>query len=309
VRRGLALAAVGAAAVVFGQTPYVTRLESPSGPLIIEGAVHQTTHQTTDSTTYDGTGNPVVFERPEQGLTLSANHVTLRFKPSEEDKDYVLESGTFIGKAHYHSDTIAADKALIADKKPVPKRPSAVQLDLVSERFDYAGTATEGTMTLPLPLALENDSAGTHTVKKKVNKVDVTGPEDFKQSFTLDGSSGTIVLDPGAKTPDKNRLKKGSVAGPVTFHFTRAAKGPGDLDFVTSKLDGTSDNLSFDFTTPNPTVTLEGHVVTTVTNGVFVATDNSSRTVITLDPTFKVIGIEAIGEPATTHLHRVGGPL
>jgi hypothetical protein len=263
---------LGCAVVAVAQDPVLVHLNSKGGPLILHGRHYSDKTDEEGVHTFDGTGNPVIFERPEQGVTLSANHSILHFAPTE-DADYVLKEGQFIGNAHYHSDTSVADKALLEDKKPLPKRPEQSILDLVSE----------------------------------VKTVELTGPETFDQNFTLDGSSGIVVLDPSPKTPDKKRLRKGSIEGPVHFHLIRNSQGPGDIQVVTDTTDGTADHLDFDFTGTTPTVTAEGHVVIKGNNGGFDGTFYSDKTVITLDDTLKVKTIDSSGGPTNSTLKKIGG--
>lgn len=298
---------VAAVAVTIVQHPLNFQFDSPNGRIIGRNADHYEANQNEDGT-YDfkGSGHPMIIERPAQGVTLSANDAsgTLRQLP---DHNFLLEKGAFVGAAKMVSDSQAADAYLTANGKNPKPHASNQRNELDSERFDYTGTEESGTLTAPLSLTLTGHSFGTHQVTRKIKGVNVNGPEDFDQTTNIEAAKGNVTFDPQPATPEKQRLKKGDLAGPVKMNVVRSVKGPGDAKAVIDTIDTVSDHVEFDFTTTPRTITATGHVVVTDDDGAYKKTFNAERVVLTVDENMRVTNIHAEGNPGSSTIHANGG--
>ncbi len=292
----------GFALAMQGESVYTSRDES----FVVRNVAHQTTHTEDDGIlVFSVQGAPAIIERKDSGLTMSGRSITGHAAPDE--KSYYLVDGQFSGTAQLLQDSVLEDGFRKAHNLPLAKRSSEDRTELDTERFDYLGTRTEGTVAIPGVLTMTMHSVGTRTVKKKVKGVDVTGPEIFDQMSTLNAMSGSIALDPRPGTAPEKQLRKGELAGPVKLHVTRGAKGPGDVSVVVTNLDLTADKMSLDFTGAERKITLTGHIVITGDNTVFGGTTRADKAVVVVDEKFRVKSIDTTGDPTDTQIKKVGG--
>lgn len=279
---------------------------SPDESLVIRNVAHGSTHQELDSPlAFDASGTPVIIERKDRGLTMSASHISGNVM-QEGNSAYLLD-GQFVGSAQLIQDTASQDDFRKAHQLPPIKHTGDSRTQLDTERFDYKGDQTEGTVTAPSAIVMTMHLVGTHDVKRKVKGVDVTGPETYDQNNTLNAASGTITLDPRPSTAPEKQLKKGELAGFVKLHLVRGAKGPGDEKVVITTMDLSADKMSFDFTGAKRTITITGHVVVTGDNTAFAGTMNADQAVIVVDDNFRIKSIDTTGSPTVTNLRKVGG--
>jgi hypothetical protein len=279
---------------------------SPDESFVIRNTTHSSAHTDEDThLAFEGTGTPVIIERKDRGLTMSANHLSGHAVP-QGNSAYLLD-GQFAGSAQMLQDTQSQDAFLKAHNLPPIKHTGDSRTQLDTERFDYKGDPTEGTVTIPGAIVMTMHMVGTHDVKRKVKGVDVTGPETYDQNNTLNAASGTITLDPRPSTVPENQLKKGELTGPVKLHMVRGAKGPGDEKVVITTMDLSADKMSFDFTGAKRTITITGNVVVTGDNGAFAGTMNADQAVIVVDDNFRIKSTDTTGSPTVTNLRKVGG--
>jgi hypothetical protein len=159
----------------------------------------------------------------------------------------------------------------------------------------------EGLLTLPSKLRVRSDTAGARTIKKDNKDLAQT----FTQNLDLTGSSGTISLDPNAKTTATN-LKKGTIEGTVDFNFKRIETTAGVKEPEETTLVGKGDRLVFDFTGAERTITLVGNVHL-VGTGSFNGETNVDKLIITVDEKLQPIRYETSGNPSTTKVKTGGG--
>ncbi|MGV3615638.1 MAG: hypothetical protein ACO1SV_09925 [Fimbriimonas sp.] len=190
------------------------------------------------------TGNPVVLEDTERGLTITGKAMTVRIRLNPKTRKYVLEEATVADGSRVLFDSEAAYKNAVEFKKtPAPKKPDAFQrTQLDSDAILYRVQGNEGLLTLPHPLTVVSDSRGD--VVKTENGQTTRVP--FTQHTQFQGSKGqfTVAVDPAGEDTE---LQTGRIEGPTTVRMTRTETVPNAPQPEVTNVNGKADLVELDF--------------------------------------------------------------
>jgi lipopolysaccharide export system protein LptA len=157
---------------------------------------------------------------------------------------------------------------------------------IASAQFEYSGSATQGTLTLPQPFTMESKAVGK------------SGDKSFDQTMTAEGSQATIQLDPASA--GKVPFQTGKISGPVKLKILRSETA-GTQPPTLSELNGSADMVEFDLTTSR-TITLKGNVKVSGSSGLYQGTSEGDTVVVSLDENMKPIKIRITGDPTKSTL-------
>lgn len=235
---------------------------------------------------FEGTGNPLRIESfsPQGDVVFTGRRATGAMISGPTS---VIEAVDLSGDAVFLRTTPAND-------------PVKGTSRLTTDRLTYAGNESEGTLTLPVAFSLVDKSEGVRQVDRQVNGQTTRVPETFTQDTTMSGTRGTIIFDPRSTTPQEQRLRKGTIEGPIKMTLRRSALRQGDSDPTRTNLDATADRLEFDFTTNDRTATLTGNVVIDGDSEAVIGKVNAQRAILKLNENLEVTEVIVTGAPITT---------
>jgi hypothetical protein len=267
--------------------------------LVLRGFDNHRLSRTVTEVRFSGSGTPAIIEAKTSGALLQAQEVSGTARV--EGKLMTLQEAQLSGNAVIVIDTKARETFILSQNAAAAPAREHSRTRLDSSVLDYKGNSEMGTVTANSKLHLVSDSAGTRTVKKDEKDVE----RAFTQSLDLVGSKGAITLDPRGKT-SVAVLRKGSVEGPVDFVYRGTEKDSDAKEPTLTNLVGRGDLLTFDFTTPDKTITLSGNVHM-VGTGSFAGETNVDKLIITVDDNLQPIRYETEGKPTTTRIKPGGG--
>jgi hypothetical protein len=255
--------------------------------------------RTVEEVRFSGTGKPLAINVRSNGLLLNGENVSGVIKP--QGRTFFIESANLSGSAVAIMDTIVRQEYELSKKLREALTPDQSRTRFDSPTMIYSGSVVEGKIATESKLRVRSDTAGTRSIKKEEKDVQ----QSFSQNLDLTGASGTINLDPQAKTTATN-LKSGRIEGPVEFTFKRIEQDAGAKEPTETTLQGRGDLLTFDFTGSERVLILQGNVHL-VGTGSFNGTTNVDKLIITVDEKLQPIRYETEGKPATTTVKTGGG--
>lgn len=152
---------------------------------------------------------------------------------------------------------------------------------IASESMDYHIATGEGIVDVAHAFTVRSTSKGPA-------QIEIKGPDDKSANvegeaiseIDLTGSAAEFAVDAEKIGPeDAPKLRRGKVVGPVKIHYVRREFVKGVL--VATKVgDFTAPIASFDFTRPEPELTLHGGVVMDATGFAFLAHSEANSIII-----------------------------
>jgi hypothetical protein len=220
--------------------------------------------KTPESVSVDGDGHPAKILVHSSGISISSNAIAanaVKSTPASKiEKEYY-----FLTQSHTRGDTVfvmdtgeadgfKAQAALKSGKKFVPPL-STNRTELDTDRSDYVGTQTEGSLSLPTPFSVKNEGSGTREVLKDSKKV----LHSFVQHFVMQGVSGTMKVDPRPNA-GIHALTSGEFLGPIQIQSDRTETDLSDKTESKFTLSGHCDKIRIESNASGETVTAEGNV-------------------------------------------------
>jgi hypothetical protein len=170
----------------------------------------------TGSFSASGTGNPARIMLNSTGLSITAKSIAGAANRTDLKTYYLTESHTSSQSVIVVDSAVAQTFQKKAAVAPKVRPETNYRIELDTDRTDYSGTESEGSLTLPTPLDLMGHIEGERQMRQ--NNKDVR--QSFVQQFKFHALSGKLNVDP---RPDAGvrAIKDGAFEGPITFSLKR----------------------------------------------------------------------------------------